>query len=74
MTDPGRQIAVTEAVSRGSEVLAKSSLRLLAVARQQPFYQVIKSLRVACCGDESIAGFEYGPRNVSAQTTRAAGD
>jgi hypothetical protein len=21
------------------------------------FYQVIKSLRVACCGDESIAGF-----------------
>ncbi len=34
--DPGRQIAVTEAVSRGSEALAKSSLRLLAVARQQP--------------------------------------
>src|ERR1700681_1526960 len=38
------------------------------------FYQVIKSLRVACCGDESIAGFEYGLRNVSAQTARAAGD
>jgi hypothetical protein len=36
MIDPGRQIAVTEAVSRGSEALAKSSLRLLAVARQQP--------------------------------------
>src|ERR1700719_2892265 len=38
------------------------------------FYQVIKSLRVACCGDESIAGFEYGLRNVSAKTARAAGD
>src|SRR6202051_5094518 len=38
------------------------------------FYQVIKSLRVACCGDESIAGFEYSLRNVSAQTARAAGD
>jgi hypothetical protein len=38
------------------------------------FYQVIKSPRVACCGDESIAGFEYGIRNVSAQTARAAGD
>jgi dienelactone hydrolase len=38
------------------------------------FYQVIKSLRVACCGNESIAGFEYGLRNVSAQTARAAGD
>jgi len=37
------------------------------------FYQVIKSLRVACCGDESIAGFEYGLRNVSAQTARAPG-
>jgi hypothetical protein len=36
MIDPGRQIAVTEAVSRSSEALAKSSLRLLAVARQQP--------------------------------------
>jgi len=24
--------------------------------------------------DESIAGFEYGLRNVSAQTARAAGD
>src|SRR5258706_10966629 len=38
------------------------------------FYQVIKPLRVACCGDESIAGFEYGLPNVSAQTARAAGD
>ena len=28
----------------------------------------------ACCGDEAIAGFEYGLRNVSAQTARAAGD
>jgi len=27
-----------------------------------------------CSGDESIAGFEYGLRNVSAQTARAAGD
>ena len=36
MIDPGRQIAVTEAVSRGSEALVKSSLRLLTVARQQP--------------------------------------
>ena len=30
------KIAVTEAVNLGSEALAKSSLRLLAVARQQP--------------------------------------
>ena len=30
------------------------------------FYQVIKSLRVACCGDEPIAGFEYSLHNVSA--------
>ena len=37
-------------------------------------YQVIKSLRVACCGDEPIAGFEYSFRDVSAQTARAAGD
>jgi hypothetical protein len=26
------------------------------------------------CGDESIAGFEYSLRDVSAQTARAAGD
>src|SRR5258706_15249841 len=38
------------------------------------FYQVIKSLRVASRGDESIAGFEYSLRNGSAQTARAAGD
>jgi hypothetical protein len=31
MIDPGRQIAVTEAVSRGSEALAKSSPRDAAV-------------------------------------------
>jgi hypothetical protein len=36
MIDPGRPITVTEAVSRGSEALANSALRLLAVARQQP--------------------------------------
>jgi hypothetical protein len=36
MIDPVRQIAVTEAVSRGSEALAKSSLHLLAVARSSP--------------------------------------
>jgi hypothetical protein len=30
MIDPGRQIAVTESVSRDSEALAKSSLPLLA--------------------------------------------
>jgi hypothetical protein len=36
MIDPGRQIAVTAAVSRGSEALAKSLLRLLAAAKQQP--------------------------------------
>jgi len=30
------------------------------------FSQVIKSLRVACCGDDPIAGFEYSLRNVSA--------
>src|ERR1700733_1687137 len=36
------------------------------------FYQVIKSLRVACCGDESIAGFEFSLRNVSAQSASAA--
>jgi hypothetical protein len=38
------------------------------------FFQVIKSLRVAGCGDESIAGFEYGLRNVSAQTALAVGN
>src|SRR6266404_8857687 len=47
----------------------RSVLRANAVAVF--FYQVIKSLRVACCGDESIAGFEYSLRNVSAQTARA---
>src|ERR1700676_1830839 len=36
------------------------------------FYQAIKSLRVACCGDESIAGFEHGLRNVLAPNTPAA--
>jgi len=36
MIDSWRQTAVTEVVSRGSEALAKSSFRLLAVARQQP--------------------------------------
>jgi hypothetical protein len=44
------------------------------IGQKAPLYQVIKSLRVACCGDESIAGFEYGLRNVSAQTARTAGD
>jgi hypothetical protein len=38
------------------------------------FYQVIKSLRVACSGDEPIAGFEYSFHDVSAQTARAASD
>jgi hypothetical protein len=38
------------------------------------FFQVIKSLRVVCCGDDSIAGFEYGIRNVSAQAARAVGN
>jgi hypothetical protein len=37
-------------------------------------YQVIKSLRVACCGDVPIAGFEYSFRDVSAQTASAASD
>jgi hypothetical protein len=33
-----------------------------------------ESLRVARWGDESIAGFEYSLRNVSAQAARADGD
>jgi hypothetical protein len=37
-------------------------------------YRCWKGLEATWCGDESIAGFEYSLRNVSAQIARAAGD